>query len=615
MTDQDSVLTLSTLTSYSPLQPFLFNPYPPYSSEKWRSSHEKYAPCLGPTGQEVTDNTKVFKGHLKKLLPPGFGSYRLLGVEENLCFERETHFGPYGLTDVSGEDGRPINWDEVNWGGLQEQCFDRNRARFNSSGPDNPYLESPYGILESEVQLRRFSPGISTAVENVAELARRDRQAMEETSTTSEKQGHNTTANESMSRSRRDKNIESRTAILLRTWTGKEYTDNDKQVIRSLITELNLRTGGEYQVFLFVHSKEETRLWEPGVYDRVLEREVPREFRNMSILWSEDQMALAYPQLGQNPELTLVHNSQFLAVQQFSQANRQFDYVWNWEIDSRVIGHHYDWLNKIAAFAKKQPRKGLWERNERFYIPSYHGDYDTTFRAMVKKKTKGSMIWEPPELSYVKPVGPKPPTSQGMDDYEWGVGEEADLITLGPMFNPADSNWVMRDQVWGYVQGRDLPRRATIITQSRISRRLLDIMHVENLRGNHVGSEMAPQTVALLHGLKAVYAPMPVYFDRPWSGAQLQRWFNIGPGGLSGGWGSAFGWGREARFQGVTWYFRAEPPQRLYNNWMGYEDTGIGGAKWEAENGRPCLPAMIMHPIKDVRPTAPGTSSESKLAY
>ena len=315
-----------------------------------------------------------------------------------------------------------------------------------------------------------------------------------------------------------------------------------------------------------------------------------------------------------------MHNAQWLSVQWFIQQHREFDYVWNWELDSRLIGQSYDTLSKLATFAKKQPRRGLWERNERFYIPTVHGDYDTTYRKEVEKASGPETIWGAPQLPFIKPVGPAPPVSSPADDdYEWGVGEEADVISLSPMFNPINSSWVLADQVWNYDDAEHpsntLPRRTTIITQSRLSRRLLDIMHVENLRGNHVGSEMATNTVALLHGLKAVYAPMPVYFDRPWDGEQLTKWFNGGPKGVSGGYGSAMGWGREGRYRGSTWYYRADPPQRLYNNWMGYEDTDIGGAKWEEVHGRPCLPPLFLHPIKDVKPTEPGHTSESKLPY
>lgn len=48
-------------------------------------------------------------------------------------------------------------------------------------------------------------------------------------------------------------------------------------------------------------------------------------------------------------------------------------------------------------------------------------------------------------------------------------------------------------------------------------------------QGNHVSSEMTPQTVALLHGLKAVFAPIPMFFDRDWQGESLQKFFNPGP--------------------------------------------------------------------------------------
>jgi hypothetical protein len=223
-------------------------------------------------------------------------------------------------------------------------------------------------------------------------------------------------------------------------------------------------------------------------------------------------------------------------------------------MDTRVTGQHYDVLTKLARFAKNQPRKGLWERNELFYIPSAHGDFDTKFRKDVEFSYHGeSPIWGPPKLPFIRPVGPTPPTDSPVeDDYEWGVGEEADITTLSPTFDPVDSGWVMRGEVWGYSDEEhpsgSLPLRTTIITQCRASRKLVDIMHVENMRGNHVASEMTPQTVALLHGLKAVYAPMPVFFDRPWSGEQLAKWFDGGPRGESGGPGSAMGWGREGRF-------------------------------------------------------------------
>jgi hypothetical protein len=98
---------------------------------------------------------------------------------------------------------------------------------------------------------------------------------------------------------------------------------------------------------------------------------------------------------------------------------------------------------------------------------------------------------------------------------------------------------------------------------------------------------MTPQTVALLHGLKAVYAPIPMFFDRAWGGAMLAKYFNPGPRGESGNTPqSAFSWGNEMRFNGTTWYYRATPPTRLYNNWLGWEDSGIGGPE-----------VRVLHPV------------------
>ncbi|KAL1852072.1 hypothetical protein VTK73DRAFT_9287 [Phialemonium thermophilum] len=603
--EQEKVLSLADdhakTVAFSFDRPFRFNPYPKYNDADWAASHAQYVPCVGPTGAQVQD-ISVFKGRPRDFPSPGFGSYGVLDLDPNICYERETRLGPYGFTYQLDSDNRLIDWEKVDWGTLQDSCVKRNKARFDLAGAPNEFLSVYQRDGESASQ------PLAHQVAGVAGEPHRqpEKRSVEEGA--------------AAGGSQQGVKPEPRTAVLLRSYTGKQYNDNDKQVIRALITELSLRTGGEYEVFLLVHVKQPYDIFgDEETYRYVVETEVPREFWNITILWNDDAVHRMYPALDPSKEAT-VHNAQWLSVQKFMQEHRQFDYVWNWEMDSRATGHHYDILSKLAGFAKKQPRKGLWERNERFYIPSVHGDYDTEFRKSVAAIYGDDSVWGPPPLPFIRPIGPQPPVrSPREDNYEWGVGEEADLITLSPLFNPVNSNWILRNQVWGYQDAQHppeaLPRRATIITQSRVSRRLLDIMHVENLRGNHVGSEMTPQTVALLHGLKAVYAPMPVFFDRPWTGRQLTKWFNGGPKGESGGFGSAMGWGREGRFTGSTWYFRADPPQRMYNNWMGYEDTGIGGLEWEATYGRPCLPAMLLHPVKDVHPTKPGHSSKSRLPY
>ncbi|PHH88928.1 hypothetical protein CDD83_6875 [Cordyceps sp. RAO-2017] len=583
-------------------KPVRFNPYPDYNSDEWRQQrHSSYVPCKGPTGQLVED-LLVYRGRPEMWPAPKFGSYDALKIDPNLCWERDTRLGPFGLTEQKkkvGGEYKPVDWDNVNWGDLQQRCLKLNAARFDMNRSKkneylNTYPETAQPAAPSQKQPKPQQSGESDAARSRA--APRD-----ETTRAPVK--------------------EQRTAVLLRSYTGKTYTENDKQVIRSLVSELNLKTGGEYEVFLLVHSKDrDVRIFDDQeTYLSVLRENVPDEFRGMTVLWNDEQVWNIYTELKDEEERS-VHTAQWLSVQKFSHDHPQFDFIWNWEMDFRYTGHHYDLLAKLGDFAKRQPRKYLWERNERWYIPEHHGDYDTAFRAHVAQRHGDDTVWGPPDLPFIKPVGPKPPVkSHRDDDYDWGVGEDADFISVGPIFDPVDSQWIIGKHVWGYKdathESLDLPRRTTIVTQSRVSKRLLDIMHVENMRGNHVASEMTPQTLALLHGFKAVFAPHPVFMDRDWKGAFLNSWFNPGPKGECGGRGSPMGWGRERRYQGTTWYYRAEPPNRLYNNWMGWFDTGLGGSSWEEQHGRPCLPSVMLHQVKDTEPTDPNHKTGFDLAY
>jgi hypothetical protein len=373
--------------------------------------------------------------------------------------------------------------------------------------------------------------------------------------------------------------IKPRTAVLIRSSTGQNYSENDKENLRAMISELALRSGAEYEIFLLVQVKDDTiPIWtDPKMYKKVVQENIPKEFWNMTVLWNDAEMKELYPLIP--VEVNNARQSQWLSVQKFSQDHPEFEFFWNWEFDIRYTGHYYNLLEKLSMFAESQPRKYLWERNERYYIPSFHGRYSKFLRT-VEAISGSNTVWGPPPHPDIAPTGPPKPDAGPSDDkYSWGVGEAADYISLAPIFNPVNTSWVERDDVWGYG-GLATPRRASISTASRFSKKLLNTMHSENLKGNHLGSGMAPQTVSLLHGLKAVFAPIPMFFDKPWSGESLERFFNPGPKGVSGTTGeSPFSLGRESRFQGSTWHFQADPPMRLYNNWLGLEDHNVGGAE------------------------------------
>ncbi|KAH7011783.1 hypothetical protein EDB80DRAFT_401080 [Ilyonectria destructans] len=605
---------------FSVEKPVRYDPFPNYNTREWKKKgYAPYVPCKGATNDYIED-LLVFKGQPHEWPKPRMGGYDVMNMDGNLCWERETRLGPYGLTPQNkmGDSGKlePLEWAKVNWGDLQRACVHKNAQRYDmNKDRKNEYLN--IYPETSSASAGSKTPDSWLSQRDKTEEPKAATSPITEEAVEDDKEFHNkenrNTPNSFIS--------ESRTAILLRSYTGKVYTENDKQTIRALISELSLRSGGEYEVFLLVQVKDNSlRIFEDSdTYQNVLKQYVPTEFQGITILWNDQLVWDVYTELKDEEERS-VHTAQWLSVQKFSQDHPQFDYVWNWEMDFRFTGHHYELLQKLADFSTKQPRKGLWERNERWYIPEYHGRYDVEFREDIEQRYGNDTIWGPINLPFINPIGPKPPVSNPDDDnYKWGVGEEADVITVGPIFNPVGSNWVIADHIWGYSdlthRSKDLPRRTTIVTQSRISKKLLNIMHVENLRGNHVASEMTPQTVALLHGLKAVFAPHPIFMDRDWNGKFLAKWFNPGENGESGGRGSPMGWGRERRYQGTTWYYRAVPPNRLFNNWMGWADTSIGGKKWEEKHGRPCLPPVMLHHVKNTEATKSSYKTTFELAY
>jgi len=197
-----------------------------------------------------------------------------------------------------------------------------------------------------------------------------------------------------------------------------------------------------------------------------------------------------------------------------------------------------------------------------------------------------------------------PPSTMAADKGDWGVGEEADLITFNPIFDPQGTSWLLADDTTGYNTTRgQLPRRAAITTFGRLSRRLLSTMYRDTLLGRKsMFSEMWPASCALHHGLKAVYAPHPVYVDRRWPTDFLAATFNGGRNGAAGGSRlSVFSDERQHNFKGTTWYYDAGFALNLWKRWLGYKVNNDGGEQEEmAGEGRMCLPPLLLHPIKRV---------------
>jgi hypothetical protein len=325
-----------------------------------------------------------------------------------------------------------------------------------------------------------------------------------------------------------------------------------------------------------------------------------------------------------------------MPVQYFAQKHPEYDFFWNWEMDIRYTGHWYKLFESIREWARDQPRKGLWERSGRFYLPQIHGSWED-FKQMVRVQSEMTPEQQnrnkvvpghkpnipkafqdaPPKIE--KPIwgavapddtlaydtDPTPPTSYEKDKYSWGVGEEADLITLLPLFDPDGTDWILAKDVTGYNKTAGLPpRRTAILTASRLSARLLSTMHRETALQRHsMFAEMWPASCALHHGFKAVYAPHPMFIDRNWPPTYLASVLNAGSNGATGGSRkTVFGDPMQHNLRGVTWYYNSGFAGNLYRRWLGYRVDGGGGEEEEmVGEGRMCLPPMLIHPVKEVQ--------------
>lgn len=626
-----------------------WNPYPEYKSDGYRKVWEgEYKECsfdedmVGNwTKRRGRPDMRVFDGTPEGMPGPVFGTHGLLGINEDICFDRYGRLGSYGygysdseggLGEVVNDGGdddekdietgwglgsmplKRIDWRGVDWGRLQRQCVDLNKDRFDT------LMETEDTIFPSNELL--------SAREDIISPPRRKRRGMPGGIYHISKKKH------------------PRTAVLLRTWTGYNYTPNDIASLRSLISELSILSGGEYSVHLLVHVKDSrVPIWsDKSIYRKTLQDNVPQEFWGIAELWNEAMMSTIYHKLENWDfrELPLhgVYRSTFMPVQWFAHRHPEFEFFWNWEMDVRYTGHYYHLFEKLVEWAKKQPRKHLWERNERFYIPEIHGTWEAFSKIVDATTSISESVWGPVPVEGVRileddPVPPFPKPEEDVGS-TWGVGEEADLITLNPIFNPEGTSWVLSSDTTGYGYYTEasaryttnppkspknptptdppLPspptpparsantgptRRTAIITASRLSRRLLTRMHWENaIEGHTMFSEMWPTSCALHHGLKAVFVPHPTYIDRKWPAKYLERTFNNGVNGSAGGRQQSVFGDREHNFKGSTWYYNAGFPGGLWRRWLGSEAEGDGGEAYDRRLGRMCLKGMLLHPVK-----------------
>jgi hypothetical protein len=242
-----------------------------------------------------------------------------------------------------------------------------------------------------------------------------------------------------------------------------------------------------------------------------------------------------------------------------------------------MFGHTYHFFEKAREFAKKQPRKYLWERNAYFYTRDGHGSWDRFVKMVDKEMTSRGEegVWGPVHKDGIDPTGPLPPVDSSRDDkYSWGVGEEADFITFLPIFDPTRTGWVWPDLMWN-LDPANTPRRTAVVTMCRVSKLLLDTIHDAQINhGWGIASEMTPATFALWNSLKAVHIPHPIYMDGQWTPKEVARIMNKGSvENMNGDHDSI--WNYNHAFDHImlrtTYMFKTRTAEDLFRLWMGFK--------------------------------------------
>ncbi|KAL4750025.1 hypothetical protein BDW72DRAFT_213680 [Aspergillus terricola var. indicus] len=475
-------------------------PYPDYNSQAWSDRWKGTSrACEGPQGRSLgrrnaEDMVLAYPGVQDGFPYPKYGSYEALGLDGYTCTTHTSRLAAYGYSEAgSNSTAGSIVWDDVNWGTLQLECLQRNIDRYHEPRRTPRPSILPLNPVPADAPPNNDGGPFSPATKK-------------------------------------------RTAVVLRAWHDIVWTKNLKEHVRSLIMELSLHSGAEYEVLLLTHVKDKNLLLygvDEAKIRALKEKFIPREFWDITVLFNERTLQSWYPKV-----------DEYRPVYQYAQPLQIFSI-------------------RAGEFAKQQPRKYLWERNAYFYIPGAHRTWEefmqTVNRSLLKES---STVWGPaPPHSWIQPIGPEPPVSNLKDNgYEWGVGEEADFITFLPIFDPSDTTWVFWNMLWN-LPIEATTRRTSPVMMGRFSHRLLQVMHNAQIEQSvALVSEMMPSSFALWHGLKAVHAPHPIYADG-------------GPEKINGGKDSFWNWDHQLDHivYRMSYMFTGQPAEDFYRRWLGYK--------------------------------------------
>ena len=226
-----------------------------------------------------------------------FGSYNATGLATDFCLDRHARYDPYGYDEWHLEGGKrksnrasKVIWEQVDWGFLQGDCLLRNQYRYQ-----------PLEFLNRTTTL--WMPREEDVQDVDSTIVLPEDESQERKSYRLWRSGQK---------------YKSRTAIVLRAEEGIEWTIDSMQYVRSLIVELSLHSGAEYEVIIMVEANNgSAQIFDNDAsYQQVLKTAVPKEFMNNTILFNRKLLETWYPQTGQHEYVSiplLIPNTDFLS--------------------------------------------------------------------------------------------------------------------------------------------------------------------------------------------------------------------------------------------------------------------------------------------------------------
>ncbi|KAK4120618.1 hypothetical protein N657DRAFT_665986 [Parathielavia appendiculata] len=493
---------------------------------------------------------------------PWAGNYEETGLDLTMM-NVDQRYGPYGFGEDKDDYGRKkVDWDSVDWGQLQNDCFERNRHRFPASAV-------------------RFDDARTTKLR----LSLRDVAKIPEI------------------RHWHEFEPSRRTAIVVRTWRGYQYMPEDMYYLRSLIAETSLKSGAEYQVILLVDMKDSEGydndiFSSEEAYKKGLEDAgVPPELQSIALLWNVHLLDSWYPLIQEHRTMWQV----FQPIQLLALHYPEFDHFWQLEMDVRFMGDAGKFLDRLTATARNEPRKQALERSSFWHMIAETGDYGEFFRAVDMANRGGSHAWGPVHVREILPIGPEPPVRDPRNDtFQWGVGEEADVITTSYCMDAnKPTQWVFREWIHGFETGLQTPRFYCPPAIQRASRSLLLVIHQAQLEsGIRVPSEATLPSFALWHGLKLSFPQHPVFHQDQNNVGERRKWWRGGPKASSTGLGHDDS--DHPRGVGLTFWWESDWAKHVFYEWMEKKLDEDQPRPWILNDwdGKLFVPNIVLHPVK-----------------